>query len=483
MKKLFYSLLGICLIIIVLPQNAFALATAQPAYPVQIAPDSKPGFMPNPISPLSLHQNHYYSVTFRGNGGALVSQKIIFPNLNNISLDNISLNLSVKPTDLEIYQVIQDPQCIRYKPLPAEDQKTTPSLMPQDKMLYMPQCEEYQQPDYFQYGYGNVTYQKANYSAGAERTTITLPKPIQPNSTGSVVLFYSTSGYTEKNLFGGYEYSFKTNTVDEKIDAVQVGISSDSDLYLKGAQGKVDYRSAVAPSELKMQDSYRGIRSPQMDSVYQQIGYGELVKSASHMQPTESYTVTGVYADAPYKLYGKEIGIGLLVFAIFISIVAFIIRGLIIHRTFFIGTSAKNPAAIAYAQIAGLSFIASFIALIYTIVLFLGNKLLTSYPGIYIQYEWQILVGLFLTIISAAIYGVILLSPAIYIGLKKGFWWGLSLFVLTLGWMVFYFILILIAAIFFGNQLNYPQPYAVKAVPPQPMMGTMERSVDQAPQK
>src|SRR3990167_7697476 len=70
-----------------------------------------PPYRDNP--PQVLGQDHAYSVTFRGNGEAVVSAKVVFTNLTDTPLSSISLRVpKVDAKDIIVFQVLRDKTCI-----------------------------------------------------------------------------------------------------------------------------------------------------------------------------------------------------------------------------------------------------------------------------------------------------------------------------------------------------------------------------------
>jgi len=64
-----------------------------------------------------LGENHYYTITFIGNGEAVVVAKVLLTNVDN-PVNSVKLQFppNINPQDLVVYQILQEPQCIRYEP-------------------------------------------------------------------------------------------------------------------------------------------------------------------------------------------------------------------------------------------------------------------------------------------------------------------------------------------------------------------------------
>jgi len=369
-----------------------------------------------------LGQSHFYTVTFRGNGEAVVSLKIIFSNLGEEKpITNIDLRVPrVEPKDLIVFQVIG---------------------------------KSADNPEYY---YGANQYEKAKFEFKGDTISITLPQPVGYNSSGSISLNYRATGYTTKNLFGAYKYNFETLKIDDKINSLQIGINTDSDLYLRGAKGKVEYRLTEGLSAMKAASPDTSFQNNQLDQYYQQIGYGQINKTASNLMPLESYTVTGSYADSQLALYGKEL-LSLFVITVLLALafiwgVKLFLKKTNLKKTIPQLTSGFDPILLSFA----LSFVSSLAVIGYTIILFVIASFLTSFT----YYSIAPLLMIIIMIISVGIYSVLTFLPALFVGIKKGTGWGVGTFVMTIFWLVFYSVIIFFVASIF-NSRNYPQQVPV----------------------
>ena len=241
-------------------------------------------------------QDQSYSVTFRGNGEAVVTARVVFVNDSGAPLSSLRLRTPrVDPKDILAFQVFREKICSRYQPAELKQVYTPPI------------CLEYQDPDYSQSWYGNDKYQKTKTSLEADTINIALPQSIRPNASGSIILSFRAFGYAKKNLFGTYNFTFETLKTEDRIKALRVGVTTDSDIYLRGGKGKVDYRFEEGMATLKSAEVSAPTANSQLDYYAQQIGQGEINKTASNLLPLDSYLVKGSFADSRLKLYAKEI--------------------------------------------------------------------------------------------------------------------------------------------------------------------------------
>jgi hypothetical protein len=395
------------------------------------AQDTATMIAPNTQSPL-FGQNHAYTVTFRGNGEAVVSARIVFTNMEDGSSDKLVLRVpNVEPQDIIAFQVIKEPRCVMYKPMMRP---TTP------------ECAQYSEPDYLNIWDGTTKYQKATVNLATDTLTVTLPKTIKTQTSGSIVLYYRAFGYAKKTLVGGYSYTFESLKTEQAIQNLQVGITTDSDLFLRGVKAKVNYRLEAGVTALKATDAVAApMANQQINQYYQQIGQGDIVKTATNLQPLDSYTIKGSYADSWFKLYVKEVLIGAGVTVLFGVLVFFVVRALLGR----VGTKkadAPNKNAQAILLVVGLSFVSAFVIAAYTVGVVI---LMRTLPQL-IPYDSQMLITLLVVVVSFGIYGLFLLIPGLYLGIKRGLGYGIATAGLTILWLVFG--LIALAIVFLGTK-------------------------------
>jgi hypothetical protein len=431
MKKIFYILLSL---IIFLSFGTYSFVSAQdtpeveqgisPSY-LPPAPDGRPSF---------LGQSHSYSVIFRGNGEAVVNSKVIFTNSTNSDLSEISLRVpQVSPEDFVAYQVIKEKVCLRYNPLNYQE------------------CFEYGEPDYF--GYRTNKYQKADYGFEGDTLTVKLPNAIAPDSNGSFFIHFRSFGYAKKNLFGAYTYTFETFKVNDEINSLVVGITTDSDLNLKGVSGKVAYRYDE-PSFSGLEASSAPVKDAGLDRFYQQIGQGRIVKSASSLAPLESYKVEGSYAKSKISLYAKELAIGiggtLVVLGVVIGVVVLLLKR--INKSGAESQATPNKKLSNLPLALALSFVSSILTAGYTALIVLAISLLMRN----VYYSFQPVILLFLLVISIGVYAILIFAPGVYVGVKKSFGWGLVTSIITIVLLVLYLAITILVLFLFYKPSTVP---------------------------
>lgn len=407
------------------------------AQETKIMPPRPPDFAP------VLGQEHAYSVLFRGNGDAVVTMRAVFSNEGDAIANTVSFRIPrVEPRRITAFQIIHEPQCIRYKPYNPNEQARES------------QCLEYQEPNYFQW-YGQARYQKAATQFSGDTLTITLPLTIRPSKSGSVLIVYSAAGYAKKNIFGAYSYAFETFKVENaSITKATIGVTADSDLVLDGAKGKVNFRFNDAETmSISSGVEKMAVASPQLDQMYNQVGYGTITKTASHLEPLESYIVKGRYADSAIRLYSKGILIGLGIFVVAVAGLFFL--GRMAFRAFpKQETKGASSIFVDVFIVIGGGFLSAAFITIYTAGLFVFRGSIQQI----LSYEMIGVVFMLVTIISIGVYGFLLFASSIFVGLRRGLTWGLGSFGLTIFFLIANAIIMVVVLILLYGNGRRPMP-------------------------
>lgn len=395
-------------------------------------------------------QQHAYSLQLRGNGEAIVTLRQVFKNDTNKSLTNVRLRVPrVNPQDLTAIQVTREPRCLEY--------------LPMETQIYpAPPCRAWETTDFYAYGYGNSTYQKALVNLEADTVTVELPKSVPASQTGSIILTYRAFGYAKKNLFGAWNYTFESLKTEDKISDLTVGINVDDEYTLKGAKGQTNYRFDEAAGVMKMMAPEVARSDATLDNfVNYQIGQGTLVKKTSNLQALDSFTIKGEYADSVFKLYGRELGIGGLVI-LALLIIAFyflrsIIRGLVNnhHSIHAEGSHQKNLGSLTLL-ITGSGFVSALTMVGLGGVIVIVNRYLT--PSL--PYEYMGFLAIFAFVIFIGVISLLLLAPPLLIGLRHGIVSGLATFATTIGFLFLFLILTVIFLVL--TRQNYVYPMGVQ---------------------
>ncbi len=444
-RKFFLATLLVIVSLVSLPSISFA--QSRPTLMESTPPSEGSGVAPQPDTqmiypqpPISsygfLGQSHFYSVVFRGNGEAVVSLRVALANTGDSDLSEVTLNIPrAIPNGLIAYQVLREPICVRYR---QQNNGNGVGLVPQSTKVLESVCEEYQDPDYYNQYYGDSQYQKAQVFVSSETVRIVLPQSIAAGKEGSFFVYFRGMGYVKKNVFGAYTYTFETAKVTDNIQNIQIGISTDSDLVLKGATGEVSYRgNELMGHDLAQFAEVTPAKSNTLDQFVSQIGQGRITKTASSLAPSESYTVEGIYASSRLSLYGKEFVIGLVVLLGLLVIIV-IVAKLIIKGMSPVAKRSENASAnskmISMIVVSG--FVSATLIAFYTGLLVFGGNFFIGNWFTFINSEYVSGIWILGIVISICIYAVLFFAPAIYFALKKGIGWGVAEALSTIVWLI-----------------------------------------------
>jgi hypothetical protein len=414
-------------------------------------------------------QQQYYSVYLRGNGEAVVSLKVEVVATPDTSLSSITLGaIPDDASDITAYQILNQSKPCVY-PLPMDATPKQPERMPdENNVMFRYPCETYGQS--YPYWQGANTYSQATFTKNEDSLVIQLPNPTYSNSTARVLLTYRTFSYVNKTLFGAYSYNFKTLSAKESVQNIQVGVSTENDFKMRDALGTVDYARSMTTRSIPPSNIAAGeVQNSVMDSYASQIGYGMLQRSSSNLAPGETFAVKGMYANAGWKLYAKE-----LLGALLGGIVLLLILGFVGKKLYRMGFAQKDITTKKISSVQqlflislGISFVTSLLVSGLSVFLFFSSRFLNILMPYY--YSGQMVLIMLIAIIAVSLYGLLLLAPAIFWGIKRGVWWGVGVFGMTIAWLMAAVVFALVVSyIFFGRN-------PVNMYPPQPMPGLMMR--------
>lgn len=404
-------------------------------------------------------QTHSYSVTLRGNAEAVVSMKAVFTNYEEATMSALTLQVPKgEIKNISAYQVIIEPQCAQYvsEPITQGIEKGT-----RTNSAYQEKCISYNDPDYYNgYYYGNMKYIKALVNTDADSIVVTLAQGVGPQKSGSIVLYYRATGLVKKDTFGAFNYSFETLKSDTTIRSLSVGVNTDSDLFLEGTDQSVNYDTSISSAPLMARDAgmkQGSFMSPEFDSYYMGIGYGRITKSTSDLQPFDSFTVEGRYAKSRSQLYGKRFVIGGLIVVGLLILVGVLLYKLVKSlKKNYTTSSQKSSSSSSHPilMMVGLGLLSSLGAAIYTVFLYI---FMTMMERVYYS-DVNTLIMLFIVLISGAIYIVLIFGPALFVGWKKGVWWGVGTLFITIILLTLYLMLFFLY-MFLKQQTMYSPGY------------------------
>ncbi len=417
-----------------------------------VAPDIAPiiPIPPDTSNSLLFGQKHSYSVVFRGNGEAITYSKLVIPNREEQAFSEFSFEIpEVDPYEMIMYQMKLPLECVRYN-------YTDPNNP----------CVEYRDPDYGQdyyyYGSGQTAeYTKIKYTQSGNTYNLTLPNSVEPSKSTAIIISYAAKGYVD-NSFGLYKFNFETIKVNSRIQSMRVAVDVDSDLVLKGKQSSVNYNEGVESMPMAKLGDSSAVSSRELDRVVSNIGVsGALIKESKSLAPNESFNVRGEYAKNWFRLYLNEIIITILVIAIIIVLIYLISKH--INSKPKKGSDDSRKTQNKEQNIVNKNYIHLFdltnvlISLGAVIVVIIVSIILRflNYNNVFQSISYDPTFSSLISVIITLLYSLILLAPAIMVGLRKG--WGnlLSIIILQFIWFV---IILALYLLFFQSGLTEIMP-------------------------
>jgi hypothetical protein len=409
-----------------------------------VAPDIGriiPPIAPDTSNSLLFGQKHSYSVVFRGNGEAITYAKIVIPNREEQAMSEFSFEIpKVNLSEIIMYQMKLPKECVRYN-------YTDPNNP----------CVEYRDPDYGQdyyyYGSGQTAeYTRIKYTQSGNIYNLTLPNSVEPSKSTAIIISYAAKGYVD-NIFGLYKFNFETIKVNSRIQSVRVAVDVDSDLLLKGKQSSVNYNGGAESMPMATLGDSSAVSSRELDRVVSNIGVsGALIKESKSLAPNESFNVRGEYAKNWFQLYRNEIIIAVLIIIVIIVLIYLISK--YISSKPKKGTDANiktqdNANNIVNNNSINLLNLTNVLVSLGTVILLIIVSIIIRILN---QYNsWQSILydptfSSLISVITTLLYALILIAPAIMVGLRKG--WGNILSVIILQFIWFVMILVLYLLLF-----------------------------------
>lgn len=455
MYKIIIKSIALVLVLGLFLANFGGVGLAQEASS-SVAPDIgriMPPIAPDTSNSLLFGQKHSYSVVFRGNGEAITYAKIVIPNREEQALSEFSFEIpKINPSEMIMYQMKLPKECVRYN-------YTDPNNP----------CVEYRDPDYGQdyyyYGSGQTAeYTKIKYTQSGNIYNLILPNAVEPSKSTAIIISYAAKGYVDNN-FGLYNFNFETIKVNSRIESVRVAVDVDSDLLLKGKQSSVNYNEAGSAPMSKLGDS-SAISSRELDRVVSNIGIsGAIIKESKSLSPNESFNVRGEYAKNWFRLYLNEIIIAVLVIIVIIFLIYLISKYISskpkkgTDETIKLQDKTNNIVNKNSINLFNLTdILVSLGSVVLLIIVNIGLRVLNQYNS------WQSILydptfSSLISVITTLLYALILLAPAIMVGLRKG--WGNLLSIIILQFIWFLIILVLYLLLFqsgMNDVMPMPRP-------------------------
>ena len=400
---------------------------------------------PYPV-PYPTGTNHYYTVTFDGEGEALVSAKITIVNTGDDNLTTIEIEIPGEA--VRIINIVQEAQtvqkrCIKYDNICVirEEQvciEYSSDGSCTDYRTVRHHCKYRQQQCVAWEEFYGYPLQYFKLAADQQRLShssllkIPLEQAAPPGESATILLTYKATGYAQKSL-GVWSFKFQTPKRAVDTEHVRVSISTTPEFTLAGGEAEVDYLPEVAFAAA----SPDGVASQEMTDYSRRIEYHSgFVKESYGLDPWESLHVDGAYAKSKALLHKGRIVFG---FAGVATLLGLCYLG--ITRIRFKKMKGNIPVLI------GLVSFSSAVSLMTLFVMggwILGNL-----------YYWMDSIGLLLAFALVVMGLALLFGPPVLLGLKKGFLPGLITFVATVVWVIMLSVLAIIVFAVLGGGIFY----------------------------
>ena len=283
-------------------------------------------------SSLLFGQQQAYTGIVRADGSVITYGKIFLENRDTKPLDTTSFYApkGVTLENVEVYQVTLPERCL------DDSKKKDTSSQPNQNSYYnyYSSCENLERQAYSFDGYyssydtsDGFIYKKVDAKMHDNTYDFSLSDPIMPGKSGAYIVAYKTSGYSSGAL-GIYSLAFKSLPVDQPVAEVRVSIDLASDLYTKSGQSQIrSYDKTTSIADGATSAGENAVKSTGLDQLQGSIGRGgSIEKTGKGLVAKESFEVQGAFADASWKLYLKEIALGLLAAVALVGVTVFTLR-------------------------------------------------------------------------------------------------------------------------------------------------------------
>ncbi len=226
--------------------------------------------------------NQYYNVFFDEEGEAYVALRIDIYNKDSQPIDY--LNLEIPGQGMYIYKIVQE----------------------------------------HNYAYNEIEARPARLSDSVYFTLEIMP--INKSQHSSILIFYKAKGYVDKS-FGKYNFEFETIKIPYLTNDVKVSIDVQQGLKLKGKKAEVNYMP-----DFPVFARVATLESSDMKSISNSITRDQsYTKTANYLDPYESFSVKGVYAENWFMMnFVWIIGIAAVVFVFIVLLLLLLLVKLIL---------------------------------------------------------------------------------------------------------------------------------------------------------
>ncbi len=303
--------------------------------------------------------------------------------------------------------------------------------------------------NYYYTKYSNPKYYSADFVVDklseSSKISVTLPKsfPLPQNASQSSLLILYKVENVAKESGSVFSFDFSTPKFSVDVSSARVSVTVVPPFILKGASGaSINYRGNVGMSMLaeSSKNSLIASESADMQSFSNNIEYvyGAYVHDAQGLDPFESFTVQGKYAESKWLFYKWWIVSSVL---FVILLIAGAVWG--IRRAIKISQNSRSKSLSTTAMVLIASGISS-LAILFTLV---GTYILLTYSYSWIGYQLAGIVGLLALLISTIVILASLIIPPLIVGSKRGIVPAVVTVGITLGFLILLLIVITIISI------------------------------------
>lgn len=399
--------------------------------------------------------DQYYSVFFDEEGEAFVAVTIDIRNVDEIPISIVNVEIPGRYMQLlNVLQQVRTENCLDWD-IQCQEYGQGQTCVQYD---YNGNCERYEKPclkstkvctQYEPRGY-NVEYKKVNVVPTQLSNSYNLPivllTPVKQNEQTNLILIYKVEGYSTSFL-GAHTFNFETAKLPMMANSVRVSVNVQQDLILKGGKSNVNYLSGTYA---KMSAGMDMMESRQIVDVSNSIRYESgLVKTASYLDPHESFTVKGTYSRSWLRLYFVNIIITILI--IFVALFL-IVKGF--QKLF---SSLKKITVNKQADKTNffVPFMMGFSSVFGLTIFWVLNTILMNLVSSAMRYSSGQLFVVLLMLLGVLITLAVLIGVPIFTGSKYGMVTGFLTMLSMFGW-IFLFI---IGFIFIIYLLNHSYVY------------------------
>ncbi|MBU0980775.1 MAG: hypothetical protein KJ709_08280 [Nanoarchaeota archaeon] len=390
----------------------------------------------------------YYSVVFDGEGEAIVTLRLMIQNTEETDIGRV--NVELPGEFITFFGVMQETSgydketcqewtsgCVEY----GQGQTCV-------EYDFEGECVKYERPclnegqvcsRYSTTRVNENVFRKIDVVPEQYSDSIVIPiellSPIKSNGQTNILMMYKAEGFVDSTV-GLHKFAFETAKLQYMTSNMRVAVNVQDGLRLKGTSARVNYEpsfgmfSKVMEAESLTADQARSVYSYSNNIMYQS-GY---VKTATYLDPHESFTVKGKYARSWGRLYLGSIVLWTLVGAAMIAFLVYGSRKIMgAHKGKVVSHSEKNRFIVPF--LGGL-FTAIIVALIWVVSIVIIYTISKAFGTPFF--------GLILVLFTIMITLAVMIGAPIFIGSKFGPATGVFIMLSMLGWLFLFSVIIFV---------------------------------------